>query len=96
MSRIWTSGSGRPSTRPGRRSGRGTARTLSGRGVALPRSSSAPQRAARCDRDVAGVVARVAFVLVGGVVLLVDDDQTEVFDRREHGRARADADPRLA
>ncbi len=47
MSRIWTSGSGRPSTRPGSRSGRGTARALSGRGVALPSSSSAPQRLAR-------------------------------------------------
>ena len=49
-------------------------------------------RSATC----AGVVARVALVLVGGVVLLVDDDQPEVVDRREHGRARPDADPRLA
>ncbi len=46
-------------------------------------------------RDVAGVVARVAFVLVGGVVLLVHDDQAEVLDRREHGRARTDAHARL-
>ena len=46
--------------------------------------------------DVARVVAGVALVLVGGVVLLVDDDQAEVLDRREHGRARTDADPRLA
>ncbi len=29
-------------------------------------------------------------------MLLVDDDQAEVLDRREHGRARAHAYPRLA
>ena len=46
--------------------------------------------------DVAGVVARVALVLVGGVVLLVEDDQPEPLDRREDGRARPDADARLA
>ena len=46
--------------------------------------------------DVAGVVARVALLLVGGVVLLVDDDQPEALDRREDRRARADGDPRLA
>jgi hypothetical protein len=46
--------------------------------------------------DLARVVARVALLLVGRVVLLVDDDQAEPVDRREHGRARPDADPRLA
>ena len=46
--------------------------------------------------DGAGVVAGVALLLVGGVVLLVDDDQAEVADRGEDGRARADADARLA
>ena len=46
--------------------------------------------------DGAGVVGRVALLLVGGVVLLVDDDQAEVADRGEDGRARADADARLA
>ncbi len=50
----------------------------------------------RSLRDVAGVVARVALVLVGRVVLLVDHDQPEVAHRREDGRARADRDPRLA
>ena len=29
-------------------------------------------------------------------MLLVDHDEAEVGDRREHGRARADRDPRLA
>jgi hypothetical protein len=43
----------------------------------------------------AGVVARVAFVLVGGIVLLVDDDEPEVADRREDRRARTDAHARL-
>ena len=46
--------------------------------------------------DRAGVVARVALVLVGALVLLVDDDQPDVVKRREHRRARADAHPRLA
>ena len=46
--------------------------------------------------DVPGVVARVALVLVGGVVLLVEDDQPQVGDRREDGRAGPDADARLA
>ena len=45
--------------------------------------------------DVAGVVARVALVLVGAVVLLVDDDQPEPLDRGEDRRARPDGDPRL-
>ena len=47
-------------------------------------------------RDVTGVVARVALVLVGRVVLLVDHDQPEVADRGEDGGARADGDPGLA
>src|SRR5262249_22757334 len=46
--------------------------------------------------DLACVVARIALLLVGGVVLLVDHDQTWVGDRREDGGARPDADPRLA
>ena len=46
--------------------------------------------------DGAGVVAGVALLLVGGIVLLVDHDQAEVADRREDGGAGADADARLA
>ena len=97
MSRISTSGSGRPSTRTGQPQW-----DLARRVCALgPRGGAAKQQQrstalGALGGDVAGVVARVAFVLVGGVVLLVDDDQTEILDRREHGRARADADPRLA
>ncbi len=45
---------------------------------------------------VAGVVAGVAFVLVGGVVLLVEHEQPESLDRREDGRAGTHADARLA
>ncbi|MEH3055219.1 MAG: hypothetical protein PGN13_14665 [Patulibacter minatonensis] len=47
-------------------------------------------------RDAPGVVPRVAFVLVGAVVLLVDDHEPEIVERCEDGRARADDDPRLA
>src|SRR6201999_2838679 len=56
-------------------------------GAALPRPVAG---------DGAGVVGRVALLLVGGVVLLVDDDQAEVADRGEDRRTRADADLRLA
>ena len=47
-------------------------------------------------RDGARVVARVGVLLVRRVVLLVDDDQAESPHRREHGRAGADDDARLA
>ena len=46
--------------------------------------------------DVAGVVARRFFLLVGRVVLFVDDDQREIGDRRKDGRARADDHARVA
>ena len=46
--------------------------------------------------DRAGVVAGVALLLVGGVVLLVDHDQAEVANRREDGGPGADADAGLA
>ena len=48
------------------------------------------------DGDVAGVVARRFFLLVGGVVLFVDDDEREIGDRREDRRARADDHARVA
>ena len=62
-------------------------------------ASEQQQRAARAGAlggHVAGVVAGIALVLVGGVVLLVDHDQAEALDRREHRRPRADAHARLA
>ena len=77
-----TGGSGRPPTRSGSVR-RGSACHVSGRGVAEPAATApwrrrrAPARATRAG-DVAGVVARVALVLVGRVVLLVDHDQPEV------------------
>ena len=46
--------------------------------------------------DLAGVVARIALLLVGGVVLLVDHHQAQVAHRGEGRRARPDADPRFA
>ena len=94
MSTISTGGSGRPSTRLGS-SSRSSSCQLSGRGVAVRRA--APRRLGGPPAgDLAGVVARVALLLVGGVVLLVDHDQAEIGDRSEDGRARPDADPRLA
>jgi hypothetical protein len=46
--------------------------------------------------NVAGVVARRFFLLVGGVVFFVDDDQGEIGDRGEDGGARADDHARIA
>jgi len=48
------------------------------------------------QREVASVVARCFLLLVGGVVLLVDDDQPEVLERCEEGGTGADNDPRLS
>ena len=47
-------------------------------------------------RDVASVVPRALVLLVGPVVLLVDDDEPQVRNRREHRGAGADDDPRVA
>jgi len=46
----------------------------------------------RHQRQVAGVVAGRLLLFVGGVVLLVDHDQTEVFERREECRPGTDDD----
>ncbi len=46
--------------------------------------------------DVAGVVARGFFLLVGRVVFLVDDDQREIGDRREDCGPRADDHARVS
>ena len=66
-----------------------------------PRRGAAGQQQRALERGAplghhARVVARIALLLVGGVVLLVDHDQAEVVERSEHRRARADADARLA
>ncbi len=47
------------------------------------------------DGDRARVVARIGVLLVGGVVLLVDDDHTEPGERREDRRTSAHDDARL-
>ena len=54
-----------------------------------------PLEGGALGRDRARVVARVRLLLVGGVVLLVDDDQADPAHRREHRRAGADHDPGL-
>ena len=48
------------------------------------------------DGDVAGVIARRFFLLVGGVVLFVDDQQGEIVHGGENGGARADHDAGIA
>ena len=47
-------------------------------------------------RHVAGVIAHAVLLLVGGVVLLIDDDQAEIGVGQEQRRARADDDAHLA
>ena len=42
---------------------------------------------------VAGIVEDAVFLLVGRVMLLVDDDQAEIFERQEQRRAGAGNDP---
>jgi hypothetical protein len=66
-----------------------------------PRRGRAEDRDRSLERrplggDGAGVVARVRLLLVRGVMLLVDADHAERRERREHGRAGADDDRRLA
>jgi hypothetical protein len=46
--------------------------------------------------NVSGVIAGRGGLLVGGLVLLIDDDQSEVRDGREERGAGSDGDPRLA
>ena len=46
--------------------------------------------------NIAGVIARRFFLLVGGVVLFVDDDEREIGDRRKDRRARAHDHARFA
>ena len=48
------------------------------------------------DRDIARVIARRFLLFVGSLVLFIDDDQSEILERREDGAARADHDPRAA
>src|SRR5580704_6108874 len=42
------------------------------------------------------MVARRFFLFVAGLLLFVDDDEAEIFERREDGGARADDDASLA
>ena len=68
----------------------------------LERGSSGTQNDRRThdlgadDRNVAGVVAGNLLLLVRQVMLFIDDDETQVFCRRENSRARADDDPCFA
>ena len=48
------------------------------------------------DGDIAPMIARRLVLLVGGLVLFIDDDQPQIVHRCEHRRARANHHPRLA
>ena len=66
--------------------------TVSTAGVALPRTTAAPASSASRIAAVAGLQARRPVALVGPLVLLVDDDQAELGERRQDGQAGADDD----
>ena len=68
----------------------------SSEGVAEPEQADGAAEFGAVDRHVAPVVARRLVLLVGRLVLLVDDDEAQVAHRREDGRAGADHHPRLA
>ena len=101
----------RPSSRPSRpaRPAAAPARPRAPASTAGRAAPSSPAAVSRCRPAArrrllggallghpAGVVARVALLLVRPVVLLVDHDQAQVGERREHGRPRPDAHARLA
>src|SRR4029450_13726915 len=65
-----------------------------GRGAPVDGAGALRRGALRGDR--ARVVARVGLLLVGGVVLLVDADQSELRQRGEHRGAGTDHDRRRA
>ena len=48
------------------------------------------------DGDITGRIAHSVLLLEGRVVFLIDDDQTQARQRREHREARAEHDARLA
>ena len=48
------------------------------------------------DGDVPPVIARRLFLLVARLLLFIHDDQAQIFERREHRRARSHHDARLA
>ena len=64
-----------PAVHAGGSSSRSSACQLSGRGVAVPAEQHRAGLGRTSAGDLTGVVARVALLLVGGVVLLVDHDQ---------------------
>ena len=48
------------------------------------------------DRDVARVIPGRFFLFVSRLMLFIDDDQSEILQRREDGAARANDNPRPA
>ena len=97
-STISTRGSGREAIRSGQRQVREPSPRRGVAGLHRGRRRAEDERRAvllRPQRDgLAGVVARRLALLVGGVVLLVDDEEARVGDGSEGRRARADHRPR--
>ena len=48
------------------------------------------------DCDIAGVISRRFLLFVGRFVFFIDNDESEILQRRENSAARADHDPRAA
>ncbi len=57
-----------------------------------PQHDRDPEQLGAPHRGVAAVVAQLLALLVGRLMLLVDDDELELWQRREHRRARAHHD----
>ena len=100
MSTTRTSGIDWPSARSSRRSSSYFPVCVlchdSSDGVAEPSTIAQRLEGRAQHRDIAAVIARHVFLLVGVFMLLIHEDQPEIRQRREHGGARADHDARHA
>ena len=91
---ISTSGNGRCSTRSGSSSSAYlfflALKYDSSEGVAEPEHDDGVRHLGAHHGHIARMVARRFFLLVGGVLLFIHDDQGKISDRGEHRRARTD------
>ena len=62
----------------------------------MPRRTTQSSIFAAHNRDIARVITRRFFLFVGRFVFFIDDDQPEIFQRREDRAARADDDARAS
>ena len=73
-----------------------TARQSLHRGAGAPENERRAGEPCHAGRHLPRVVARGRRLLVGGLVLLVDHDESQVLERSEQRRSRTDHDPRRA